>query len=68
MPVTVIEYDPVDVEAEVVIVNLLVKVGSPDWGSKDADAPEGSPDTNKATGCVAPPVKVTVMVLEPEPP
>ena len=48
-PVTVITYEPPGVEEDVVIVKVLVNVGSPEGGLKDADDPEGRLDTDKAT-------------------
>jgi hypothetical protein len=60
--------DPVGVEVEAVIVNMLVKGGLPDCGLNDADAPGGSPDTDNDTGSVKPETRLTVIVLEPEKP
>jgi hypothetical protein len=56
------------VEAEVAIVNVLVKVGLPDCGLKDADAPEGRPETDKDTGSVEPETRLAVIVMESDPP
>jgi hypothetical protein len=56
------------VEEEVLIVQVLEKVGLPEDGLKEDVAPEGSPDADRLTLCVEPPVKVTVTIFEPEPP
>lgn len=43
VPVTVIMGDPVGVEDEVVIVKVLEKVGFPENGLNEQEAPEGTP-------------------------
>ncbi len=43
VPVTVIVKDPVGVEEIVLMVNVLEKVGVPDAGLKEHEAPAGSP-------------------------
>jgi len=69
VPVTVMVDEPVGVEDEVLTVKVLVKVGLPDAGLKLHDAPEGRPLVqDRLTDCDCPPVNVTVIVLEPEPP
>lgn len=67
-PVTIMVYVPFAMEEEAEIVQLLVNVGLPDKGAKDAVAPEGSPDADKVTVWVAPDVRVIATLLESEPP
>jgi len=49
VPVTVIVYEPVGVDDDVLTVNVLVNVGLPEDGLKEAEAPEGSPDAERLT-------------------
>jgi len=67
-PVTVIVYEPVGVDDDVLTVNVLVNVGLPEDGLNDAEAPEGSPDAERLTGWVVPEMRVAVIVFEPEAP
>ena len=46
---TVIVYEPVGVDDDVLTVNVLVNVGVPEEGLNDAEAPDGSPDTDRVT-------------------
>jgi len=64
VPVTVIAYEPVGVDNEVLMVHVLVNVGLPDPGLKDVE--KGRPDTERLTLWVVPETRVTVIVLEPE--
>jgi hypothetical protein len=60
---------PLGVEDEDAIVSELVKVGEPEGGRKEHEAPDGSPPTQeRLTDIDGPPSKVTFIVLEPEPP
>jgi len=68
VPVTVIVYEPAGVDDEVLMVHVLVKVELPEEGLKEAEAPDGRPDAESVTVWVDPLVKVTVIVLELEPP
>jgi len=47
VPVTVIAYEPVGVDDEVLMVHVLVNVGLPEAGVNEAEAPEGRPDTDR---------------------
>ena len=50
-------------------VKVLVKVGLLEDGLNEQEAPEGKPLVHdRLTDCDCPPVNVTVIVLEPEPP
>jgi len=49
VPVTVIGYEPVGVDEDVDMVNVLVKVGLPEDGLNEGEAPEGRPDADKDT-------------------
>jgi len=60
--------DPVGVEDELLIVHVLENVGLPEEGLREAEAPDGRPDAESVTVWVDPLVKVTVIVLELEPP
>ena len=68
LPVTVIEKVPVGVAAAVVMVRVVEHVGLHEPTEKLAEAPLGSPDTEKDTLWVAPDVSVAVMVEVPEAP
>jgi len=68
VPVTVIGYEPVGVDDEVEMVKVEEKVGLPDCGLKEAEAPEGRPEAERLTVCVEPLSKVAVIVVEPEEP
>jgi hypothetical protein len=69
MPVTVIVKDPVGVEEVVVIVRTDVKVGMPDEGLKEHEAPAGNPLVHERETCWAAPLRImAVMMLEPEEP
>jgi len=61
-------YKPVGVEDSVLIVRVLENDGSPDAGLKEQDAPKGREEEmqDNATDCAIPPVRVAVIVLEPE--
>jgi hypothetical protein len=59
---------PAGVVADVVMVSVVEQVGLQEASEKLADAPLGSPDTVKPTGCVLPDASLAVMVLAPEPP
>jgi len=49
VPVTVIEYEPVGVEADVRIVKMLVNGGLPEEGLKVGFAPEGRSEMDRLT-------------------
>jgi hypothetical protein len=69
LPSTVIRYVPPGVEDEVAIVNELVKVGDPEEGRIEHEAPDGRPPVQeRLTGEGGPPSKATFIVVEPEPP
>jgi hypothetical protein len=58
---------PLGVEDEAVIVSELVKVGEPDGGRKEHEAPAGSPPVQeRLTDIDGPPSKVTFIIPEPE--
>jgi hypothetical protein len=58
----------VEVAPLVFIVNTVEQVGVQDGDEKEAVAPEGSPETEKDTGCEAPAVKLGVIELVAEDP
>ena len=62
VPVIVKVYVPLGVLVVVVIVSVDVNVGLPEGGLKLAEAPEGRPETLKATGRVGAFTSVTVTV------
>ncbi len=66
VPVMVSENDPAGVALVVVIAKVLVQGVAPgvqDAGVNEADAPLGSPDAEKVTASLVPPVLVAVMTL-----
>ena len=66
LPATVIVYEPLRVEGEVVIVRELVKLGEPVGGRKEHEAPDGSPPTHeRLTDIDGPPRRVTFIVEDP---
>jgi hypothetical protein len=66
--VTVIGKLPAGVDPLVFTVNTVEQVGPQEAVEKDPVAPEGSPETEKATDWLVPEVKVGVIVFEPEEP
>ena len=50
------------------MVHLLEKVGLPETGLNEAEAPEGRPDRDKDAVWIAPEIRLTVIVLDSEPP
>ena len=69
LPSTTTLYEPAGVADEVVIVSPLVKVGEPERGRKEHEAPEGSPPMHeRLTEVDGPPSRVTTIVAAPEPP
>ena len=67
-PFTVISNDPVGVAGDVLTVRMLVKGGFPEDGLNAATAPMGSPDADNVTVWAVPPTRLTVIVLDPDPP
>ncbi len=63
-PLTVMEYVPVGVEAEVDIVNVEELVGYKEDGLNKHDAPEGSPEHENDTGCEVPDMSVAVVTVD----
>ena len=66
-------YEPVGVDNEVLMVRVAEKVGEAlqlgvpmQPPLKEAEAPAGSPLTERVTGWVFPLTKLTVIVLDPE--
>jgi hypothetical protein len=66
--VTVIGKLPAGVDPLVFTVNTVEQVGPQEAVEKDPVAPEGSPETEKATDWLVPEVKVGVIVFEPDEP
>ncbi|SNQ60094.1 hypothetical protein [Candidatus Methanoperedens nitratireducens] len=63
-PLTVIEYVPAGVEAEVDIVSVEELVGYKEDGLNEQDAPAGSPEHENDTGFEAPDTIVAVAVVD----
>jgi hypothetical protein len=63
-----IEYEPAGVDDRVLTVRLLEKVGDPEVGLKEHEAPDGNPLQARVTGCDARLSRPRVMVLDPDPP
>src|SRR5712691_2641579 len=60
---------PLSVDDEAATVSKLVKVGDPEGGRKEHEAPDGSPPIQeRLTDIDDPPSNVTFIVVEPEPP
>lgn len=68
-PVTVTTNEPVGVVDDVPMVKVLEKVGKPDEGLKEHEAPDGSPLVHeRLTDCDIPLNKVAEIVFDPLPP
>jgi hypothetical protein len=68
LPVTVIVYVPVGVEALVAMVSVLEQVGVQGLLLKLAVAPGGRPEALRLTACDVPDTNVRVIVFDPDPP
>jgi len=68
VPVRVIVWFPVGVDAAAEIVKAAVNVGFPEATSKTADAPDGRSEADKVTTCGVPLSRVTFTVVWTLPP
>ncbi len=64
VPVTVMGNVPVGVATEVAMVKVVEQLGLQLAAENEAVAPEGSPETEKLTGCGVPDMREAVMVSD----